>query len=292
MKKSYILKFNETMGDYVIVEQENADNSNNFVTEEKSKNKFFTLNFFKNFRKDKKEEQNDEKVSQKSFLTTLDDKLIKKEKEKKDLEEDLQALQKLMDVEIKAEDNSNSQNPAPSAPETNPTTPTTPTTPQVPERISPQEPTNQNPINNRTSVNEGIQLLTQNYNNFRVLNNIYQNMRDVSQETSQNFSDFIVTNRELQGGLLNIYFSVSGQSNPPRENIATSILPRDFQDIAQVAIDFLTKMREINLKLKKIFMVESFDRQFDLIENSLSLQNDFLSNLLVRNMTIKNKENI
>ncbi len=288
MKKSYILKFNETMGDYVIVEQETSQERLNFEKQEKSKASFLSLNLFKNLKKEQKNIEKTQNLQQNGFLSTLDNKLVKIEQDKKILEKDLQDLQDLRDdnVNIKEQENLPEQTtPTPQEP----VSPSLPQQPQAPEKVTPQEPAN--PVNNRTSVNEGIDLLTQNYNNFRVLNNIYQNLRDVSQESSQNFSDFIVTNRQLQGGLLNIYFAVSGQSSPPRENLSTPILPREFENIVQIAIDFLTNMREINLKLKKLFMVESFDRQFDLIENSLSLQNDFLANLLVKNMAIKLNKN-
>lgn len=136
-------------------------------------------------------------------------------------------------------------------------------------------PTNNTPV----QVPDSVPLLADLYNRFRILSMIYQNLASINNNFAQIFNDFINTNNALQGGLLNIYYSVSGQNNPPQQNLSLPILPAEATGILQILANYLQKMREINYDLINLFQVESIDRQLNLIETALSIQASQITNL-------------
>lgn len=286
MQKSYILKFDKIQGDYVIVEKEGVSQPMQRDKRE-SRGLFFNFNLFKNNKKELKNNENNvsnhEKSEGEGFLSSLDNEVKKEKEDKKELKEKLEEYQEKVETQVDQGETSNDNNlqpfqQQPGEPNINP--------PRVP--AEPSNPQTPNRPNNGVSVGEGVQLLAELYNNFRVLNMMYQTLRDVNQNYARNFSDFITENTSLMGGLLNIYNSVSGQNNPPETGEGVPELSSRFQDIVDIVASFVQGMREIVLRLLKIFSVENFNRQFNLIEKSLSIQNDFLINLRIQNLSLKN----
>lgn len=316
MKKSYILKFDNVQGDYVIVEKTEQNAKSPSV----ENNKYFTQNrgFFANFFfKNRKNNQNDVKNNQNSnhentgYLQALDEKILKN---KQDQEAFSQGLIQINQVEIpqnarmepnsplpktpqlQEEENDNStQTPEqiPAQPIIPPAQPTQdnqeqnqnnsqenlnssdniPQQPNAPENNEPPElPTQPGRQDNGVSVAEGVQLLGQLYGNFRILNMIYQVLRDIYNENSQTFRDMISDNIGVQGALLNIYYDVSGQNLPPNLQDRMPILSSEYDEILTIASSRVQGMRDINLRLSKMFNVERFNRIFNLIESTLAVQ--------------------
>jgi len=270
MKKSYILKFDQVQGDYVIVEQERQEGN---LKPENKRGLFFAKRFFRNNEKNQEKTiKNQEIDSNSNFLENLDKKLQDEKQEKSQLASGLSVLSnKNLDIEIEQEDNQ--QQPPNSV------------APSQPVQPAPSQPA-PNP-NNNVSVSEGVQLLAGLYNNFRILNMIYQTLRDINDRSASSFSEFISENIALQGGLLNIYYSVSGQNVPPNLDQSVPVLSSRFDEIVDVALAYVKGMRDINLRLTKLFAVEKFNRQFNLIENALSIQNDYLTGLKIQSLTLK-----
>lgn len=278
MKKSYMLKFDRVQGDYVIIEEEYKED----CIQEEKRGMFFGKGLFKNFKKTTNNQEKTQKTEEKSgFLSCLDEKLEGKRQEEVELSRGLSGIN-LSSKNIVVEGKQGGENPPAQSPEAPTPTPAPPATPVQP---TPSQ-TPQTPSNN-ISVGEGVQLLAELYNNFRILNMIYQNLRDVNQVSSATFSDFISENVALQGGLLNIYYAVSGQNLPPVLDETVPVLSSRFDEIVDVAAAFVKGMRDINLRLSKIFAVDRFNRQFNLIENALSIQNDYLTGLRIQALSNK-----
>ncbi len=277
MKKSYILKFDHVQGDYVIVEEDCMVKN----LQQEKRGLFFGKSFFKNFKKPNDSiEKTEEKDKNVGFLSSLDEKMNVDKHEKGELAKGLSDInfnKNKLNIEAEQEEQQSSQTPVTPTPTNNSPSPVQP----IPSQPSPS------PSNN-ISVGEGVQLLAGLYNNFRILNMIYQNLRDVNQVSADTFSDFISENIALQGGLLNIYYSVSGQNLPPVLDERVPVLSSRFDEIVEVASAYVKGMRDVNLRLTKIFSVDKFNRQFNLIENALSIQNDYLTGLRIQALYIKN----
>ena len=138
--------------------------------------------------------------------------------------------------------------------------------------------------NNTTRVEDSIPLLIDLYNRFRILDKIYQNLQSINNNFSQIFGDFNSINTQLQGGILNIHSSISGQKTPPQQNLTVPSLPSNAYDILSIVAGYLQEMREINYQLLNLFNAESINRQLNLIETSLSIQASNVTNLRLNNL--------
>lgn len=136
------------------------------------------------------------------------------------------------------------------------------------------------------SVGEGVALLDKLYINLRLLNNIYSLLQGINGDYSQKFGDFISQNRTLIGGVLNIIGSVS-DDNFASEDVEEGQNSSQMEEIIEKAEGVISTSRDINNRLIKLFNVEDFSRQFNLIENTLALQAQELANIKIQ--SLKNK---
>lgn len=247
MDKSYILKFDKTKGDYVIVEEGGAQTP-------QSRRK----NFFQAFGSGifKKREQ--------EMLKTGLNNYDKMQLNSSLAEEGAQNPTDLIPNAVapnqnRPQDNQENQNQ-------NLQENLTPLPNQNPNLSSPTQ-------DGAIAVSDSLPLITSLYGKFRVLNMIYQNLRSINGNFAQIFNDYIIINTQLQGGLLNVFNQLSNtRAIQPVEQMPA--LPSEAQAILKIVSDQIQQMREINYQLLNLFEVPSIDRLFGLIETALSIQAD------------------
>lgn len=133
------------------------------------------------------------------------------------------------------------------------------------------------------NVADSLPLIASLYQKFGILNMIFQNLRDINNNNSQIFVDYINLNKMLQGSLLNIYNSLGASVMTPTNEVMPA-LPSSANEIYKIAADYIQDMRELNFELLNLFKVEDIDRQLNLIETALSIQANRLTNLQLKNI--------
>ena len=134
-------------------------------------------------------------------------------------------------------------------------------------------------LENVDILNQAISLLSQLYSNFKTLNQIYQVLRDINQDNTQTFTNMISDNIILQGSLLNIYNEITELKEAPYCESKIPPLSDNYIEILQLASSSIQGMRDINIRLIKLFNVENINRQLKIIEDSLSIQFDNLNQI-------------
>lgn len=296
MEKSYILKFNETKGDYVIVENKSQTASKpkkslfemlsgGFFRKRDENQLKYGLNKLDNSVPNTNNANNPNNLQNNQNLPQNGINLPQNNQNLQENNENLQNNQNNLtqpnnpnnsnvlpnnnsgNLPNDNQTNNNLQNPNNNLPNSN--------TPQV----FPNTPTFITPTpDNALSVADSLPLISSLYSKFRVLNMIYQNLRSINSNFAQIFNDYIAINTALQGGLLNIFNSLS-PNRSIQNNESVPALPARAQDIFKIVADQIQDMREINFQLLNLFEVEEIDRQLNLIETALSIQASQVTNL-------------
>ncbi len=277
MNKNYILRFDKILGDYVIIESCNQKVENQNKNNLTKKGLFFIKNPFKNAKNNINFVKNESNIENSNNLSTgylvgLENEIHKKINDRERLSVELHNL------ESKILENQQENILPESSPAIN-----------QPSDILKPDNDSQNNIKNGATIDEGVMLLSQLYGNFRILNQIYQNLRDINQNNSQIFKNMISDNISLIGGLLNVYYEVSGNNTPPILDDSVPLLSSEYDEIVQLASARVQGMRDVNMRLLKLFNVENFNRQFNLIESSLAIQFGNLSDIRLNVLCCKIK---
>lgn len=273
--KTYILKFNKILGDYCIVEEENDVAEQNVKNKESEKNNkkfsFFSNFFAKNDKNLQSKQQTYLRLGDRSIVQNND-------------------TQNKIDSPNNMQNNSNNTN---NSNETN--RPNTSVEPIVNNNMnnnntnntnnnSNNTNNNNNSNNNPSTINEGISLLIQIYQKTRILNMIYQNLRSIS--NSDMYNQMIAENTSLIGGILNIINEISSNENN-FESLPMPQLSSNGDEIISLAKSVIDEIRQINNRLLKLFNVENINRVLNLIETTLSAQNDRLTNIQIEKLSLE-----
>lgn len=153
-----------------------------------------------------------------------------------------------------------------------------PVTPIVtpPQNVVPARPT---PVEPTVSGEDAVCLSADLYNRTRVLDMMYQQMRDISQSNSSAIQRLMNENKVAQAAVLNVYYSLSGESTPPRQRLTIPILGNNFCSGLSVISDYLSGMIALNVRLQNAVNTPEISRQITAISANLTSQKESINEL-------------
>lgn len=141
----------------------------------------------------------------------------------------------------------------------------------VPVRPTPALPT--------VSGEDAVCLAADLYNRTRVLDMMYQQMRDISQSNRSAIQSLMTENKVAQAAVLNVYYSLSGEDNPPREKLTIPSLGNNFCSGLSVISDYLSGMIALNVRLQNAVNTPEISRQIPAISANLTSQKESINGL-------------